>query len=152
VTAQELVTVRRHRDPLDGQTLPVLGRCRRGTQLLVVLPDGSKRVIPAAWTDEGAGAAAAALASAGDLLRLCALVSAFSDRRGGDQEQAARQSPSKEDSHAARTAQSAAGPGSGATPGHDRPAPRRAGRRGDPDTRQPDRQPAGPCAGSGGRR
>ena len=77
VTARELVTVRRHRDPLDGQTLPVLGRYRRGTQLLVVLPGGSKRVIPAAWTDERAGDGAAALASPGDLLELCALVSAL---------------------------------------------------------------------------
>ncbi len=74
MTARELVTVRRHRDPLDGQTLPVLGRCRRGTQLLVVLPDGSKRVIPAAWTDQARGSGGAAvLASPGDLLGLCAL-------------------------------------------------------------------------------
>jgi len=155
VTARELVTVRRHRDPLDGQTLPVLGRYRRGTQLLVVLPDGSKRVIPAAWTDDGAGGGAAVLASPGDLLGLCALVSALSARGGGEQGQAARQSPSKEDSHAACTAQFAAGPGSGATTGRDRPAPRCAGRQGDPDTCEPDRQarqPAGPIAGQGGRR
>jgi len=101
VTARELVTVRRHRDPLDGQTLPVLGRCRRGTQLLVVLPDGSKRVIPAAWTDAGAGGSAAALASPADLLALCVLVSALSARGGGEQGQAAGMSPCKEDSRAA---------------------------------------------------
>ena len=107
MTARELVTVRRYRDPLDGQTLPVLGCYRRGTQLLVVLPDGSKRLIPAAWTDEGAGgSAAAALGSHGDLLGLCALVSALSARGGGGQGQAARQSPCKEDSHAACAAQS----------------------------------------------
>src|SRR5207249_2255858 len=147
---------RRHRDPLDGQTLPVLGRFRRGTQLLVVLPDGSKRVIPAAWTDEGAGGSTTvALAPAGDLLGLCALVSALSARAGGGGGQAARQSPCKEDSHAACAAQSAAGPGSGATAGRDRPASRGGGRRGGPGTRGLDRQdgrPAGSGAGQGGRR
>ena len=68
------VTVTRHWDPLEGQRLTVLGRSRRRgrAELLVVLPDGSKRVIPAAWTDEAAGhGAAAVLAPAGDLLGLC---------------------------------------------------------------------------------
>ena len=47
------VTVTRHRDVLEGPRLTVLGRSRRRgrAELLVVLPDGSKRVIPAAWTD-----------------------------------------------------------------------------------------------------
>jgi len=72
------VTVTRHRDALEGQRLEVLGRSRRRgrVELLVVLPDGSKRVIPAAWTDEGVGrgGAAATLASAGDLLALDRLI------------------------------------------------------------------------------
>ena len=62
----------RHRDALEGQRLTVLGRSRRcgRAELLVVLPDGSKRVIPAAWTDEGPGrGGAAGVARAGrDLL------------------------------------------------------------------------------------
>jgi hypothetical protein len=42
------VTVTRQRDALEGQRLMVLGRSRRRgwAELLVVLPDGSKRVIP----------------------------------------------------------------------------------------------------------
>ena len=79
------VTVTRHRDALEGQRLKVLGRSRRRGQaeLLVVMPDGSKRVIPAAWTDEDAGhRSAAVLAPAGDLLALHALVSALSARGG----------------------------------------------------------------------
>jgi len=82
------VMVTRHRDVFEGQRLKVLGRSRRRgrVELLVVLPDGSKRVIPAAWTDEsaGRGGAAATLASPGDLLALCALVSARDDPPEGE--------------------------------------------------------------------
>ena len=51
------VMVTRHRDALEGQRLTVLGRsCRSGrAELLVLLPDGSKRVIPEAWTDQASG-------------------------------------------------------------------------------------------------
>ncbi len=47
------VAIVRERDPLQGQRLRVLGRMRRGSgvELLVVLADGSKRLVPAAWTD-----------------------------------------------------------------------------------------------------
>jgi Family of unknown function (DUF5372) len=136
------VTVTRHRDPVQGLRLQVLGRSRRRgrAELLVVLPDGSKRVIPAAWTDEcpDGGGEAAALASIGDLLALCALVSAFSARPGAGAGQAARKSPCKEDDRAACAAQSAAGPGSGATPGSAGSASRPAGRRGDYPAHQAD--------------
>jgi hypothetical protein len=91
-------------------------------ELLVVLPDGSKRLIPAAWTDlepapggdgsDGPGT----LGSAADLLGLSVLVSGLSARGADSREQAARKSPCKEDDRAACSAQSAAGPGSGATP------------------------------------
>ncbi len=49
------VTVTRHRDAFEGRRLKVLGRSRRcgRAELLVVLPNGSKRVIPVAWTDDG---------------------------------------------------------------------------------------------------
>jgi hypothetical protein len=47
------VVVTRPRHPLQGQSLPVLGRQRRHGRLdlLVVLPDGSKTLLPADWTE-----------------------------------------------------------------------------------------------------
>jgi hypothetical protein len=129
---------------LEGHSLQVLGRLRRhgGLELLVVLPDGSKRLIPAAWTDLQAGndrvAAAATLGALGDLLAACALVSALSAR--DTDEQAARQPPCKEDRRAACAAQSAAGAGSGAIPDASRPASRTAGRGRDRAAGRSDRQ------------
>ena len=113
------VTITRCRHALEGQSLVVLGHFRRHgrLELLVVLGDGSKRLIPAEWTDhdqpettapEGVCAAAPqTLGTTADLLVVCGLVSALLARQAGDGEQAARQSPSKEDFHAARTTQSA---------------------------------------------
>jgi hypothetical protein len=129
------VVITRPRDPLEGQVLTVLGRMRRhgAAELLVVLPDGSKRMIPQAWTDQGPDAAgddggvAPALGGISDLLAASALVSALSASASASAEQAAWQSPCKEDSHAAHAAhaaQSAAGPVSGATPDSACPAPR----------------------------
>src|SRR5262245_9554927 len=48
-----LVTILRERHPFEGRSLPVMGTIkRRGTLfLLVVLPDGSRSLIPAGWTD-----------------------------------------------------------------------------------------------------
>jgi hypothetical protein len=119
VSGLDKVMVTRHRDALEGQSLRVLGRLRRhgGTELLVVLPDGSKRMIPAAWTDAapagGDGCSpAATLGTVRDLLAACVLVSGLSVRAGQAPEQAARQSPCKEDDRAACPAQSAAGGGS----------------------------------------
>ncbi|MGH3823684.1 MAG: DUF5372 family protein, partial [Pseudonocardiaceae bacterium] len=133
------VVITRRRHPLEGLALRVLGRMRRHgrLELLLVLPDGSKSLIPAGWTDlQGADAdgetgqdVAATLGSLADLLAACAVVAALSG--GEPRGQAARQSPSKEDSRAACAAESAAGPGSGATPRSSRPASLLAGRRGD---------------------
>jgi len=49
----EQVTVVRSRHPLEGSALDVLGWChRRGElHLTLVLPDGTRSLIPAAWTD-----------------------------------------------------------------------------------------------------
>ena len=121
------VTITRSRHALEGQSLVVIGHFRRHgrLELLVVLGDGSKRLIPAEWTDhhqpettarEGVSTAVPeTLGTTADLLVVCGLVSALLVREGGDGAQAARQSPSKEDFHAARTAQSAptAGPCAG---------------------------------------
>jgi hypothetical protein len=148
------VRVTRHRDPLEGQALQVLGRLRRhgDVELLVILPDGSKRMIPQAWTDqepavgEDDAGAAATLGGISDLLAASALVSALSACAAAAAEQAARQSPCKEDNHAACAAQSAAGPVPGATPDGVCPAPGGPGHRGDHNPGPADRQ------GSGGER
>jgi hypothetical protein len=141
-TLPEAVVITRPRHPLQGRELRVLGGMRRHgrLELLLVLPDGSKSLVPAAWTgaaaqgsgaDEDAGqAAAATVGRLGDLLAACALVSAVSARNRAGREQAARKPPTKEDTRAAYPAQSAAGPGSGATGEADSPAPRNARRRG----------------------
>ena len=122
------VVVTRPRHPLEGRELRVLGGMRRHgrLELLLVLPDGSKRLIPAEWTSQHAdggaaggaghgGQGAGTLGSVADLLAASVLVSAFSARDRDEHEQAARKPPAKEDNRAACAAQSAAGPGSGAT-------------------------------------
>jgi hypothetical protein len=133
----ETVRVVRPGHPLHGLDLPVWGRLRlRGVAMVVlVLPDGSKKRIPAGWTredgSENAGAAAAAVvAAAGDLLRLLQVISGIPVTAGTRAEQAARQSPAKEDDRAACTTESAAGPGSGTTIRASQPAApvHRAGR------------------------
>ncbi len=47
------VTVTRPRHPVEGRKLAVLGRMRRHGQpeLLLVFPDGAKRLVPESWTD-----------------------------------------------------------------------------------------------------
>ncbi|HEX5407622.1 MAG TPA: hypothetical protein VFX16_35560 [Pseudonocardiaceae bacterium] len=151
MTAVLAVVVTRRRHPLEGLSLVVLGRLRRHghLELLLVLPDGSKSMVPAAWTDLEAGTDAAGgevgersatLGSLEDLLAASELVSALLARSQDEREQAARQSPCKEDSHAACAAQSAARPGSGATPNPVSPASRTAGRGGGQPAGSPDRQ------------
>ena len=69
------VTVVRTRHPLEGQALPLLGWMRRhGTlDLILVLPDGSRTLIPASWTNldpatQPEAATPATLGSVADLL------------------------------------------------------------------------------------
>jgi Family of unknown function (DUF5372) len=157
------VTVTRAHHPLVGQPLRVLGRMRRHgrLELLLELADGSKRLIPAAWTDQSEqptpadaqDSATATLGSVWDLLAVCGLVSALAARAraGDDRGQAARQSPSKEDSRAACAAQSGAGPGSGATGDPVSPAPRTGRRGGDHTAGPPDRQSIHPGHDTGDR-
>lgn len=109
------MTVTRPRHPLQDRSLRVLGGMRRHgvMELLLELPDGSKSLIPATWTDAeqvaGEGyAGAATLGSLADLLHVCQLIA---DLRG----QAAGMSPRKEDSHSACPAQFDTRP----APGHD---------------------------------
>jgi hypothetical protein len=141
----ETVRVIRPGHPLHGLDLPVWGwlRLRGAGMAVLVLPDGSKERVPAAWTctcppgarGKDMPAAGGVIAAPGDLLRLLQVISGIPGTAGNRAEQAARQSPGKEDDHAARATQSAAGPGSGATPAAGRPAARarRSGGGLDPD-------------------
>lgn len=132
------VRITRARHPMLGQQLPVLGQrhVRGRLELLVVLPDGSKSLIPAAWTDlddadvqqQGQMGSGQALASLADLLHASTLTQALLARVQGP-EQAARQSSCEEDNRAACAAESDTGPGPGASPDIDRAASRSAGRR-----------------------
>jgi hypothetical protein len=104
------VTITRPRHPLHGQCLRVLGRMQRHgcLELLLELPDGSKRLIPQVWTDaaeDAVGEAVATLGSLADLLAVCVVVADLAGREGAGQGQAARKSPSKEDFRAACPAQ-----------------------------------------------
>jgi hypothetical protein len=49
------VRIVRARHPLEGRSLALIGWLRRrgALDLLLVLPDGSRSLIPAAWTDLG---------------------------------------------------------------------------------------------------
>jgi hypothetical protein len=151
------VTVTRVLHPLAGCVLQVVGSMSKlgRENLLVVLPDGSKSLIPADWTDHGGGdlpdQGSPILAGTDDLRHACALVSALSARAVVAAQQAASKSPAKEDEDAACSAQFDTGPGSGATAGGDRVAARGPGRRGDPGPGVADRQSRGGAAG-GGRR
>jgi hypothetical protein len=158
VAGPALVRVTRPGHPLDGLRLGVWDRLRLRGQpfLVVVLPDGSKKQIPACWTSLGGQDSAGApgrgvLAAPGDLLRVHQLICGFSGRAAGAGEQAARQSPAKEDRHAACPIESAAGPGSGATTTAGRPAARDSRCRCGADPRPDDHSggAAGATAGGG---
>lgn len=138
----------------------MLGRLRRHgrLELLLVLPDGSKSLIPAAWTDlDGAAAdtgatdqaATATLGSVADLLQAAAMLWGLSTRTAT--QQAARQSPSKEDHRAAYPAQSAARAPTGATPDAAGPASPAAGRGRDQAAGLPDRHGRGTHGNRGDR-
>jgi hypothetical protein len=129
------VTVTRDRHPLAGCDLGVLGRMTKQGEvvLLVVLPDGSKTLMPAAWTSDEAArgpgqemgeaeAGPAVLAGPEALLQACLIVRALAGRQV--QGQAARKSPCKEDERAACPVEFDARTGPGATGESDRiPAP-----------------------------
>jgi hypothetical protein len=155
------VTVTRPRHPLAGRRLQVIGAMRKlgRDELLVVLPDGSKTLMPAAWTDRHATPAdegqeavqgTAVLAAPADLLHACELISGLRGRVGTGLEQAARKSPCKDD-RAACTAEFDAGTDPGATTGNDRVAARDTGRRRNQGPGPAD-CPGRGCDGDGSRR
>ncbi len=130
-----VVIITRPRHPLQGQPLAVLGRMRRHGQdeLLLVLPDGSKSLVPASWTDlgegpgEAGGPAVATLGALADLLAAASLAAGLSTNAPGTPGQAAQRPPAKEDNRATCPAQSAAerGPVGPTTPVGPAPAGRR---------------------------
>lgn len=151
------VVITRSRHPLEGQSLRVLGRMRRHGQveLLLVLPDGSKRLIPQAWTDaheDTGGDVVATLGSLADLLAACALMGELAGRELAGQGQAARKSPSKEDSRAAHPAQFDTRPLPAATGSAGRAAASRRGRDRDHAAGRRDRQSECPGRDGGGDR
>ncbi len=97
------VVITRPRHLLHGLRLRVLGGMRRhgARELLVELPDGSKRLVLASRTDldpaagEQAGDGPGTLGSAADLLGLSVLVSALCARSREDGAQAARNPPAR---------------------------------------------------------
>jgi hypothetical protein len=152
------VAVTQARHPLEGRDLRVLGWMRRlgRLELMLELPDGSKRLIPAEHTsyqleDPDPGQGTGTLGRTADLLGLSVLVSALSARNAGGREQAARKPPAREDDRAACSAQSAARGSSGATAGADRPVSGGRRRSGGRAAGGPDRQVAGRQVSGGGR-
>lgn len=114
------VLVLRPRHPLQGQRLVMLGQMRRHgrVELLLVLPDGSKRLIPAEWTDQATNPVEpgpATLGSRADLLAGVGLVAELLTRTRGAGVQAASHPPGKEEHHAACTDEFATRPDPGAT-------------------------------------
>ena len=139
------VVITRPRHPLEGQRLPLLGQMRRHgrLELLLVLPDGSKSLIPAGWTDvesTGDGLEPVTVGTLADLQDAVGLVAALLARLDQPEVQAgARHPPSQEDDRAACTAEFAAGPGAGASIEPARPAARARGRGRDRRARPADR-------------
>lgn len=127
------VVIVRPRHPLEGEPLPMLGRMRRHgrLELLLVLPDGSKSLIPAEWTDLEEAPASSGPATVGTVADLQQAVAVAAALLPGDEQQmvqATRHPLSEEDDRAACTDEFAAGPDAGATPGAVDPAPRGTGR------------------------
>ena len=152
----------RPRHPLAGRRLQVIGAMRKlgRDELLVVLPDGSKTLLPAAWTDRCAMTAGEGqesvretpvLATPADLLHAWELACGLRARADAALEQAARKSPCKEDDRAACPAEFDAGTDPGATTGSDRVAARDTGRRRDQGPGPAD-SPGRRCDGDGSRR
>jgi hypothetical protein len=160
------VVITRRRHPLEGRSLRELGRMRRHgrLELLLVLPDGSKSLVPAAWTDLDQTAAAtgvtgadahavvATLGSLTDLLAACAVVTDLAERGLAVQGQAAGMSPCEEDSHAACPAQFDARSAPEATEDAGRAAAGGGGRGRDHAAGRGDRQGERPGWDGGGRR
>jgi hypothetical protein len=84
----ERVTIVRRKHPFEGQSLAVLGQTHRQGRLhwVLILPDGSRSLIPAEWTEVGSSTrqavnpTPASLASLDDLLHMRTVVDALQRR------------------------------------------------------------------------
>ena len=103
----ERVTIVRTRHPFEGKSLAVLGSLHRHGQwnLLLILPDGSKSLIPADWTDVTptlpsprtvSSNQAISLGSLEDLFHARAIVDALLDRLTPTQNEVANSTAKKE--------------------------------------------------------
>ena len=108
----ESVTVIRARHPFEGKSLEVLGSTHRkgGLHLVLILPDGSKSLIPAEWTDLASAVqlpralrahTATTLGSLEDLLHARAVVDALLSRLAVPTSETGN-SPARKESHIAR--------------------------------------------------
>jgi hypothetical protein len=108
----ESVTVIRARHPFEGRLLNVLGTTHRKGRLhlVLILPDGSKSLIPADWTDLASAKqskrpfsaqTAATLGSLEDLLHARAVVDALLSRLAVPTSET-RNTPARKESHIAR--------------------------------------------------
>ena len=87
----EQVTIVRPHHPFEGRSLAVLGQTHRQGRLhwVLILPDGSRSLVPAEWTAVGSSTPQAvnhtstSLASLEDLLRLRSVVDALQRRATG---------------------------------------------------------------------
>ena len=83
------MTITRPHHPFEGQSLEVLRHARMpaGLQFVLILPDGSKSLVPAEWTDfqnlTGSPQSSQLVASLDDLLRLRDLTDALLRRAPG---------------------------------------------------------------------
>ena len=98
---------------LEGQELPVLGRCKRAGQLhlLLILPGQSRSYIPASWTDLKQRMGAAAEGSSTQTPSLLATVRDLFNARIVIDALLGRMADAKEIDDATRTAPASATPG-----------------------------------------
>ena len=134
------------RDEVLPQLRTSAGFC--SAELLIDLPDGSKTLMPAAWTDrdtttanegQALDRAPAILAAPAELLHAHELVAGIGARVDAGGGQAARKPPCEEDKRAARAAEFDARTDPGIATGSDLVAARDGGRRRDPDPGPADR-------------
>jgi len=144
------VTVTRPRHPLEGRRLQVIGAMRRlgRDELLVVLPEGSKTLMPAGWTDRDTTTTnedhvldrtTAILAAPAQLLHAHELVASLRALADAGHGQAARKPPCEEDKRAACAAEFDARTDPGIATGSDDVAARDGGGRRDQDPGPADR-------------
>ena len=139
MTLPASVTITRNKHALEGRAFRLLGTLHRHghEELLIILEDGTKSLVPASWTDHvGAAAVSAAAATLGtlaDLLAASVLARTPFPGREAAEVQAARKPPSKGDDHAACAAESAHRSRSRASAADAGPSLRGGRRGGDPD-------------------